>query len=118
MKERTGGKKKRPLGPQLVQKLERNGETKKKEKDALTERKTKGTKKQMKKKNEKKLRGVVPPPEMWQAQQNCSISARNRVRPRAKGKDRKTEAQQKHLKSSRSSLWYRGSIVDGEVLPK
>ena len=38
---------------------------------------------------------------------NATKSGRkNTMRPRAEGKDGKTEAQQKHLRGSHSSLWY------------
>ena len=63
--------------------------------DALAERKTKQLKKIIENIMQKKTRGVVPPRRCGRL--NRTAVRENRVRPRAKGKDRETEAQQKYL---------------------
>ena len=70
----------------------------------INQRDKETTEKIRKKRNTIKIRGVVPPRRC--SGQNRTAVRENRVRPGAKGKDRKCEAQQNHLRGSRSSLWH------------
>ena len=54
----------------------------------------------------------MPPPEMWQqAKQNSSTRKQSIYDHGQKGRDSKTEGQQKQFRGSRSSFCGRGSIV-------
>ena len=75
----------------------------------LTERKTKGTKKKKMTKYYKiynKKEVACPPGDVTDETKQYEYNNINSIRQRAEGKDSKPEAQRKHIRGSRISLWY------------